>query len=662
MEIPADQFQTARRIRDYAVALSLAPTPPNRAEVESHIAVRHALERKAHDHASAEAKRVLAQRLDELEREIAALEAATGGAEPDTRLVALRSERDALLMEMSRIQTTIRRKRDEYEEKAAEDELRRLDAEETETLQRIVAERLARHEAQVSAWRNAAASREVRRQRLAQLRARLQLKLEDAIERMQFVRLPFVSRTVAGFLVWAGYSAVAATGAAVAHLLNTSRDQNIVASFAESALRLARDVTGGIPGATGLLLSIVLLLFALTSVAGAVWLCDKLIHYFDKSWRKRKRSENTFSRTALGLPSPEIGRRAYVQMLAVLPFLYLSGLAVVVVAQRAGASEAAISFGQLAPAMLHSAVGSVVALLTTSIMTLYIIKIIEDPNRKDPAGRGRPWEFAVPPLMIVIALMMAMSRSQADRYVWGCLAVFMVLSSIGLAYGVVYRGIFRDVDVSERMLRTCDNDIEELDTEPELEEARSAERNDVRAVQRLYRRRRQSIRDASRKRRVKRSEARTYAPARTVSRWSMLRRFLDATPADVIAVEDWRVVDTEIASEETARRSDIQRRLVEIDHEMKSISSTPGAIEARTRLTAARAEHSATQAQLASADERAAADAARLLERQAIEIEEFRRAFEIGATVRPAFEIMRDRTEQTTLQATRYWRQAGGES
>ena len=142
----------------------------------------------------------------------------------------------------------------------------------------------------------------------------------------------------------------------------------------------------------------------------------------------------------------------------------------------------------------------------------------------------------------------------------------------------------------------------------------------------------------------------------------MFKRFLDPTPADVIAVEDWRIVDADIASAETARRSDIQKRLVAIDQEMTSISSTPSAIEARTRLAGARAEHSATQAQLASADERAAADAARLLASQAIEIEEFRRAFEIGATVRPAFEIMRDRTRFTTLHATRYWHRPGGES
>jgi hypothetical protein len=125
--------------------------------------------------------------------------------------------------------------------------------------------------------------------------------------------------------------------------------------LATSVVALARDVTDGMPRAIGLPISVLMLLLALSSVAGVVWGCDKLIHYFDKSWRKQKRRENCFSRTALGLPSPEVGRRAYVQTLAILPFVYIAGLVVVIVTRRAGTEASGAGFVGLAPAIIHTA-------------------------------------------------------------------------------------------------------------------------------------------------------------------------------------------------------------------------------------------------------------------------------------------------------------------
>jgi hypothetical protein len=290
------------------------------------------------------------------------------------------------------------------------------------------------------------------------------------------------------------------------------------------------------------------------------------------------------------------------------------------------------------------------------VFALYVIKVIERRGRDGASSWRRSWEIAVPPLAIFVAFGVAMARAQADRYVWGALAMFMVLSSIGLAYGVVYRGMFRDADEVERMLRTCEGDIEELDTAPELEEPTRAERNDVKGLQRGYRRRRQSVRDETRRRRRRRADARSYIPSAGADVSSIFGRLLGRKSAKGPAVDDWRLIDAEVAPDETQRRSDLQMRLAKIDEEVAVIASAASAVDARVRLAAARAEHSAARMELATADERAAAEAARLIERQAIELEEFRRGFEIGLTVRPAFEIMRDRTKTTAVQATRYWR------
>ncbi len=656
MGTPIEQLQAVRRMRDYAVALSLAPTPPGREEVEILISTRQAAERTATDRTQAEAKKVLAQRVVELEGEINSLEASTGGAQPDTFLVELRAERHTLVVETNTVQNTIRNKRGEYEEKLTDDELSALDAEEKEALERIAAERLARHDAMVTSWRDGTADREHRRLRLTQLHDRLREKLKAATERLDAVRDPLVSRTVAGFLVWAGYSAVAGTGAAVAYLLSTSEQQNSLNTLATSVVGLARDLTDGMPRAIALPIGVLMLLLTLSSVAGVVWGCDKLIHYFDKSWRKQKRRENGFSRTALGLPSPEVGRRAYVQTLAILPFVYIVGLVVLVVTRRAGIGPSGASFGELAPAIIHTAIGSVVTLLATSVFALYVIKVIERRGSDSTSTWNRSWEIAVPPLAIIVAFGVAMARAQADRYVWGALAMFMVLSSIGLAYGVVYRGMFRDVDEVERTLRACEGDIEELDTPPELEEPTRVERNDVKKLQSGYLRRRQTIREEARRRRRRRADVRSYVSSAGSDESSIFGRILGRRAEKGPSVNDWRLIDAELAAEETQRRSDIERRLREIDDEIAAIVAAASAVEARARLAAVRAEHSAARVELATADERGAAEAARLIERQAIELEEFRRGFEIGLTVRPAFEIMRDRAKTTAAQATRYWR------
>jgi hypothetical protein len=656
MGTPIEDLQAIRRIRDYAVALSLAPNPVGREEAERLIAMRQTTERSANSAAQAEQKRMLEARVAELSREIAALEAISGGAEPDNRLEELRRDRVKLTAEMTALQATTRSRREEYEARLVEEELKRLDREENEEVQRATSAHLALQQSRIDSWRDAGPIREKQRQRLTEVQKRLEHQVGQAEGRLSEIREPLVSRTVAGFLLWAGYSAIAATGATVAYLLREKPDANILSDLSTSMGGMAADLGRSVPPFLALPIGIVLLISVLASIAGAVWLCDKLIQTFDKNWRKRQPNDHGFSRTALGLPSPVVGRRAYVQVLALLPFAYIAGLALFAMTYRAGHTPTPSVMLALTPAILHTAIGSVVTLLAASVFVLYLIKIIESRIATGDRSR-RPWEIASLPLLIVVAFGVGMARSQPDRFVWGSLAAFMVVSTMGLAYGVVYRGMFRDVDEVTRLLRTCESDIEELDAEPENEDPSKAERNAVMSIERAYRRRRQGVLDDARRRRMKLRDAQPDSVAmQPDAPWSIRRWFRQNSAPTLDGLNDWRLIDAEAAPEETAYRSKLRIQLAGIDDEIAAIVQASTATDARNRLMAARAEEVNAVAELKNEDQRASAETARLLERQAIETEEFRRAFEIGSTARPAFEVMRDRTTTAAKDASQFWR------
>ncbi|HKR98777.1 MAG TPA: hypothetical protein VJU79_04605, partial [Candidatus Dormibacteraeota bacterium] len=528
-----EQLQAIRRIRDYAVALSLAPTPPPIKEAEQLIVARQQAELAAESRTQAEGKRLLQNRLTALAEEIASLAAKS---EPDERLV-------------------------EHEERLVDTELKTLDAEEKEATERVSSARLSRHEARVRGWHEGVTSRDRRRQRLTDLRDRLWKQLQAAEARLSAVRDPLASRTVAGFLLWAGYSAVAATGAAVAYLLGRPIDRDVIADLASAMSGMSTDLHSLVPAPYVLPVAIATLIGILASVAGAVWLCDKLIQHFDKTWRQQAVKDSGHSRVSLGLPSPEVGRRAYVQALALLPFGYIAGVTLLFLTHRASTSARVIE--RLTPAILHITVGSIATLLASSMFVLYAIKVIE------PRQARRAWEIALLPLILLAVFGVAMLRPQPDRLVWGSLATFMVLGSIGLAYGIVYRGMFRDVDEVARVLRMCDRELEELEEEPELEDPGKAERRELANIARAFRQRRQAILDEARKRRL----------------------------------------------------TERQKQINDLDQDIANTAQS----DARVRLAAARLEHSIKSAELAGADIRAEAAMARLLERQALEIEEFRR-------------------------------------
>jgi len=132
-------------------------------------------------------------------------------------------------------------------------------------------------------------------------------------------------------------------------------------------------------------------------------------------------------------------------------------------------------------------------LLSTSTCLLYATKVIEPRWERligvNPhPGRGAyikaNWEFGVlMSVMVVVVLLLTFLplQDRTNYWTWGLIALFMTLGSIGLAYGLLYRGIFRDYDylvrkrddyllkIEEHVLKPTLNDVFEATDTEELE-------------------------------------------------------------------------------------------------------------------------------------------------------------------------------------------------
>jgi len=147
-------------------------------------------------------------------------------------------------------------------------------------------------------------------------------------------------------------------------------------------------------------------------------------------------------------------------------------------------------------------IGTVLALLMTSSFVMYVLKIVERRVEAVAAqATSRPswktgWEFFVIPFVLVGALLYATADTLPAQRVWGPIAIFMLLSCLAVAYGVVYRGIFYDIDRLERERDKYLRAIAEARaiTEPDLEDTSAvSEARDALRVAKEYRKQLNSL-------------------------------------------------------------------------------------------------------------------------------------------------------------------------
>ncbi|HYX51268.1 MAG TPA: hypothetical protein VE843_16090, partial [Ktedonobacteraceae bacterium] len=329
----------------------------------------------------------------------------------------------------------------------------------------------------------------------------------------------------ATFLFVAGFISLAGVGSVISNLLSDRQPGEDVLS------RLIQNVggiaDGMVPSQFGQFASvfrpfifIVLLLLFLGLFYGLIRLMDWLVHRFDsESWggqspdSEPNRTPRTigdqftgFASSALSISSQistlfpfTVERRDYTRLLAAFPYLFLGGVIVFL-----------FSAGGKVLSLTTSYIGVIFALLATSVSVLYVTKIIEP--RWDIASRANEGEnrslafarinreltglFGLMVLSLLLAAFMPgqsrwayLNSQQTKLIVWGFIALFMCLSSLGLAYGIIQRGIFKDIDYLIRRRNEYRLLIEKFSMQPILgssgrskiygDDARSAHYSDL---------------------------------------------------------------------------------------------------------------------------------------------------------------------------------------
>jgi hypothetical protein len=393
-------------------------------------------------------------------------------------LANLRQNQSDLRVRFSSLETNIARLEGELVR-------RRHEAEDAQLEQQIEALRHEESEAQRRAANdpsdNAQSNEEIaakRKAAIALLEKNYQAAL--AVERPSFQRAErlaarSITQTVAGFLLWLGYGSVAATGAVLALMMNGGDSGQFVVII---------EAWRGIVDSIGLssvwqklvagvgLVAVLLALVGSSIVAAERWLLKKR-----EDWN---RDEQRNRDPQVNLSPQSITRKTYTQFIAILPFLFGAGiiatiLSVTPVHKEGGRSETVLT--SVLPTLGYAFVGIVIAFLATAVFVMYVVRIIE-PRSKDSEERTNVlkagWEFVVPPLVLVVAvaatpfILNSSASTPAVHIVageWVPWAAFMLMSSLALACGVVYHGVFKDAKMARERLATIES---QLDSERRL--------------------------------------------------------------------------------------------------------------------------------------------------------------------------------------------------
>lgn len=335
---------------------------------------------------------------------------------------------------------------------------------------------------------------------------RVENRLGNARKRTANLHDQGITRTTANFLIWVGYISLAGVGGVIGSFFQKRQSgggTDFLSLIFRGFISLAQ-LTGPSKPYTSpwsiilaplpLVLLVVLYLSALGLI---VWFMDGRMKKFDPAaWVKKKGRDNRRERNRLNLtdrfsssvPTPEIDRKAYQQLLAYFPFVVLAALVVWLLA--AGLPQAAGAGNNIDPTfgLAGAYLGIVFILLSTSVALLYTTKIIEPRWRKFENGGGARntlsryvklnWEIVLLMSLLVASLSLTavmpmtdmswISAEHSNLITWGAVTIFMCLCSLGLAYGLIQRGLFRDEEFLERLRRNYRQLIETQRVGPTL--------------------------------------------------------------------------------------------------------------------------------------------------------------------------------------------------
>ncbi len=211
--------------------------------------------------------------------------------------------------------------------------------------------------------------------------------------------------------------------------------------------------------------------------------------------------------------------------------------------------------------------------------------------------RGNQWHFAIPPIALAVAVVVAAVASEPNRFVWGGWTLFMMASSLALAYGLVYRGIYADAAFWIYTLQKREARLIEIQKPPEdnavdVERAVAAliERYRVERswIEQVARAKRLGLRLGDRKAERRRGKADGASAAAIESHAGVFGRARDVLIRVLSKVhltrgrtveppdpEQWDVIDLEIAREHVdeiaklrVERARIQAEVGELEREL----------------------------------------------------------------------------------------------
>ena len=308
-----------------------------------------------------------------------------------------------------------------------------------------------------------------------------------------------VTRTTSGFLVYAGYASFAGAGGLIASLIHNR--QGSTGDFLSRIIDGFRTLLGISSGGTALwrpMANLTGLLFASLLIITAVTLAmNRLIRILYPNWaaasgRRKSRGEtNPFafvstlrqrltslfrqeSSTSERGParseknannSSQISHRSFVQLLAHLPYVVAASLLFFFFAALGLGNTNLTGSSPASLEVSSTYIGFVFILLSTSASILYVTHVIEPrwqrhelrsapedsvvPKAKTPHTLRLAWEFVVLAALLALSLAMTAFLSNSptqNQWALGAVAIFMCLASLGLAYGLVQRGLFKDTE------------------------------------------------------------------------------------------------------------------------------------------------------------------------------------------------------------------------
>jgi hypothetical protein len=322
---------------------------------------------------------------------------------------------------------------------------------------------------------------------LRRRRAELAENERRVFEREEKLRDRWITKSLAGFLVWLGYASVVATGTVLALIMGGPKALQFGALI-EGWHGFVGSIVPSWPIWARVLIALALVLLLLMVVALAVALCDKVLRRLWKWGEEKTRPDS-----ATGLTPRALSPKSHMQLVAVMPYVLVAGILLTILVASPDVTAAVGAIGEstvasqsrllasLFPTVGFTFIGIAIAFLATAVFVMYVVQVVEPRASEKAAVLRTAWEFVLPPLVLILACALTPLALNVELSVWTPWAAFMLLSSLSLACGLVYHGIFKDAAKARARITRLDRRIARLSGLPS-DEGEDDGDNDVKSL------------------------------------------------------------------------------------------------------------------------------------------------------------------------------------